>query len=43
MEQLSIHIESARLDGDKNLPAWNLEGKNQMTSEGSSDKKSFRI
>lgn len=43
MEQLSLHIESARLDGDKNLPAWNVEGKNQMTSGGSSDKKSFRI
>lgn len=43
MEQLSLHIEPARLDGDKNLPAWNVEGKNQMTSGGSSDKKSFRI
>ena len=41
MEQLSLQIESARLDGDN--PAWNLEGKKQMTSEGSSDKKSFRI
>lgn len=43
IEQLSLHIESARLDGDKNLPAWNVEGKNQMTSGGSSVKKSFRI
>lgn len=39
VESFSLHEESARRDGDKDHLAWNVEGKNQMTSGGSSDKK----